>query len=233
MPIPLTLDAALGDLLHAGSGIVTLLNAPSGSLALTAVDTIGAIRVSTAIAPQTLSARGHLTVPLAWTPASVVHPALIVRGSGGPWVLDLPGATGSDLGASPNDDPGFAKAAADAYEHECCSSAPPPVVTVPGGTLGGRADDHTLGKAITAQLTEIRYCYSRELAHDHALAGEVVYTFTIGTRGQVTALHLDSTSFSHGTVESCIAGLLSHITFPAASSDAGITATYPFAFTPS
>jgi len=219
---PLAVVAPPLDALTPGSGTATITNLSPGSLQLTGVDAFGVVTLPTPPASQLLPPGGRLALPFAWTAATVVRPALIVRTAVGAWVLDLSagGVATSSRAASPLDDPAFAAAALAMYEHECCSTAPPPVVEMPPAP------------AITAQAIPLRYCYSRELKKDHALAGELQLGVSLGADGRVGALHLDTTTFPHGGVEGCVAGLVAGLQLPAPTTQATRTATYRFVFRP-
>lgn len=219
---PLTLVAPALDPVAAGSGTATVTNVSSAPLDLLGVDTLGAVALPAPPAPGRLAPGARFVFPFTWSAATVIRPALVVRGTAGTWVLDLApgGAVTAARGASPLDDPAFTAAAAAAYERECCSTAPPPVVELPPVP------------AITTQAIPLRYCYSRELRKDHALAGELQLGVSIGPDGRVTALHLDATTLPHGQVEACVAGLVAGLHLPAPTTQGAQSVTYRFAFRP-
>lgn len=213
---PLAVTGGAGDAPAPGTGTATLTNTASSTVLLAAVDPFGPLTLPSPVAGRTMQPGERLQVPLSWGTATVVQPALVVRTGTSAWVLSLGGSPGADLGASPADDPAFPVAAADAYERECCSTAPPPVVEMP-------ADPE-----LTAQATQLRYCYSRELKKDHALAGAAQFTLSVGAGGRVSSLRLDATTLPHGAVESCVAGLLARTPLQHRSG----TATLSFTFRP-
>lgn len=219
---PLALVAPALDPIAAGSGTATITNVSSASIDIVGVDTLGVVALPTPPAPQALAPGARLLLPFTWAAATVIRPALVVRGTAGAWVLDLAsgGAATAARAASPLDDPAFTTAAAAAYERECCSTAPPPVVDMPPVP------------AITAQAIPLRYCYSRELKKDHSLTGELQLGVSLAPDGRVAALHLDATTLPHGNVEACVASLVAGLQLPAPTSQGAQTATYRFAFRP-
>ena len=80
-------------------------------------------------------------------------------------------------------------------------------------------------------MEKIRSCYERQLLADPTLQGTVVVQFFIGPTGSVTSA---TARGLHGNVSTCLAEVVSHISFPRPGGGAGVhVKSYPFEFRPS
>ena len=104
-------------------------------------------------------------------------------------------------------------------------SASTPVIT-------GSLDRSIINKSIKRRLSQIRYCYTRELSKKPTLSGKITFKIVIGKDGIVRKVSVKKTTMPEegGTaVANCIKKQIKRITFP---TDTGITiVTYPFLFT--
>lgn len=109
------------------------------------------------------------------------------------------------------------------------SVPPPPVVGTPD--VSGELDQATIRRYVKRNMEKIRSCYERQLLADPTLQGTVVLQFFIGPTGNVTSA---TARGLHAEVSSCLADVVSHISFPRPGGGAGVhVKSYPFEFRPS
>lgn len=104
----------------------------------------------------------------------------------------------------------------------------PPTASEGKVVVRGSLDRALVRRVIRQHLSQIAYCYTRELQADPSLEGRVVVEFSIAGNGQVaTAKVSSSTLESHGEVERCIVSRVRSWIFPAP--DQGVViVSYPF-----
>lgn len=98
-------------------------------------------------------------------------------------------------------------------------------------TIVGRFDGSVIEQVIHRKMSQIRYCYHRDLAKDPTLSGRVVIAFTIGEDGRVSTSTVTSSTLNHAPVESCVAARFFSARFPAPEAGA-VKVTIPFRFAP-
>jgi len=89
----------------------------------------------------------------------------------------------------------------------------------------GGLDKALIRRYIRRHLDEVRYCYEKELLATPGLAGTVVAEFVINPDGTVIG------STAHGmddAIDSCVAGVMGSIAFPAAKTHTATSVKYPF-----
>lgn len=118
----------------------------------------------------------------------------------------------------------------------------PGKATKPQGKLGvaeaevltiGSLDPALIDEVVKRHLSQIRYCYSRQLqlADQGALGGKIVIRFTIARDGTVSASNVKSSTMGSEAVETCVARRFNTMKFP--QPKAGIVVvSYPFVFQP-
>ncbi|MBK9069551.1 MAG: AgmX/PglI C-terminal domain-containing protein [Myxococcales bacterium] len=109
------------------------------------------------------------------------------------------------------------------------SVAPEPSLGTP--EVSGELDQATIRRYVKRNMEKIRSCYERQLLADPTLQGTVVVQFFIGPTGSVTSA---TARGLHGNVSTCLAEVVSHISFPRPGGGAGVhVKSYPFEFRPS
>jgi hypothetical protein len=98
--------------------------------------------------------------------------------------------------------------------------------------LIGNIDRSLIDEVIRRNLSQIRYCYQRELNRDPDLGGKVVVKFTISGDGTVSSAGTKSTTLGNASVESCINARFQRMTFPAPKGGGLAIVSYPFLFQP-
>jgi hypothetical protein len=96
----------------------------------------------------------------------------------------------------------------------------------------GNIDKALIDEVVKRHLSQIRYCYQRELVHNPALGGKIVVKFTIGSDGLVTSAAPRTSSLGNSAVEQCIAGRFLRMSFPAPMGGGMAIVSYPFLFSP-
>jgi hypothetical protein len=103
----------------------------------------------------------------------------------------------------------------------------PDVVT---GTaqVRGSLDKEIIRRVIRRHLSEVKFCYEKELQHQQNLYGRVTTQFTISAGGQVIASLLQSSTLQNPAVEQCIAQAVRRWEFPKPEGGGIVIVSYPF-----
>ena len=107
---------------------------------------------------------------------------------------------------------------------------------VPGGVstedpiLLGALDKSDIDRVIKQHLSQIRYCYQKELNRAPDLEGKVVMRFVIAKDGSVSQTRVQSTSLNNPVVESCLCDRFMRFRFPQPTGGGIVIVTYPFVF---
>ena len=105
------------------------------------------------------------------------------------------------------------------------SSPHPPIIL---GTL----DKHLIDQVVKRHMSQIRYCYQRELNKSPSLAGKVVVKFVIAGDGMVSRSSIKSSSLGSAAVEQCITSRFMRFKFPEPKGNGIVIVSYPFIFSP-
>ena len=81
-------------------------------------------------------------------------------------------------------------------------------------------------------LSQIRYCYQRELTKSPSLSGKVNVKFVIAKDGSVSSSTTKSSTLANPTVEGCINARFMRFTFPEPRGGGIVVVSYPFLFAP-
>ena len=92
-------------------------------------------------------------------------------------------------------------------------------------------DKAALSRFINLRKGSIQGCYEAQLKRSPTLHGKLVLRFTIGTRGQIVEVSIDSDTLGSDELSSCITRLVKAWRMPF-SPDADTTVTFPFLFHP-
>jgi TonB family protein len=96
----------------------------------------------------------------------------------------------------------------------------------------GSLDRDIIKRVIRSHLSEIKYCYERELRKDPKLRGSVDVRFTIGPTGSVSASMTPRNTTGSEALESCLAKAVKRWKFPKPTGGGIVVVTYPFVFKP-
>ena len=100
------------------------------------------------------------------------------------------------------------------------------------GNLGEQTESGMQKKevdnVIHGHLEEVRYCYSRGLAVDPKLQGNIVVRFTVGGGGKVLASSVSSSTIADDNVEACVARAVCRWVFASPAGNNNVVVTYPF-----
>ncbi|MBA3460375.1 MAG: AgmX/PglI C-terminal domain-containing protein [Deltaproteobacteria bacterium] len=108
------------------------------------------------------------------------------------------------------------------------------IATTPEPVLGRPTSEGDLDKAIIKRyikrsIDQIGYCYEKQLLANPNQGGEVLVSFYIAPNGTVQSAA--GKGFST-TVSSCVANVISNISFPKPKNGGGVQVNYPFNFRP-
>lgn len=94
----------------------------------------------------------------------------------------------------------------------------------------GSLDKEIIRRVIKENLSQIRYCYERELAKSPGLYGKVQVKFIIAATGLVSNSQIDDSTMKNANVEQCIAQKVRGWRFPKPKGGGIVIVTYPFIF---
>lgn len=106
------------------------------------------------------------------------------------------------------------------------------------GTIGGdpiilgALDKSLIDAVIKRNMNQIKYCYSRELTKNPALAGKITVKFVIAKDGTVSSATTKTSTMGSPAVESCINGRFMRFQFPEPKGGGIVIVSYPFIFSP-
>ncbi len=106
-------------------------------------------------------------------------------------------------------------------------------LTLPSdGIIIGGLDKSLIDQVIKRNLSQIRYCYQRELTKNPNLGGKVSVKFVIANDGSVSSATTKSSTLASPAAESCINARFLHMTFPQPKGGGIVIVSYPFLFAP-
>ncbi|MDP2311191.1 MAG: AgmX/PglI C-terminal domain-containing protein [Pseudomonadota bacterium] len=106
-------------------------------------------------------------------------------------------------------------------------------ITSPDTTIVmGGLDRSQIDEVVKRGMSQIRYCYQRELTKNPALGGKVTVKFTIAGDGSVSSAVTKTSTLGNPAVESCINGRFLRFGFPAPKGNGLVIVSYPFLFSP-
>ncbi len=96
--------------------------------------------------------------------------------------------------------------------------------------VDGGLDKSVIAAVIANNLSQIKYCYERQLVAEPDLFGKVVATWFINAAGTVEAATVKQTTLNSSPVEQCMLSKISGWKFPQPKNGTRVTVTYPFLF---
>jgi outer membrane biosynthesis protein TonB/pSer/pThr/pTyr-binding forkhead associated (FHA) protein len=112
-----------------------------------------------------------------------------------------------------------------------------PAVEVGNATdtvIMGGLDKSVIDEYIKRHMSQIRYCYVKELNTSQApFTGRVLTRFVISGSGRVSQSGVESSSLGNASVERCLTDVIRKIVFPEPLGGGVVEVSYPFSFTPS
>ena len=94
----------------------------------------------------------------------------------------------------------------------------------------GALDKSVIDRVIKQHLSQIRYCYQKELNKNPGLYGKIVIKFVISKDGSVSSAKTNSTSMNNPIVENCICQRFMRFKFPQPKGGGIVIVSYPFVF---
>ena len=96
--------------------------------------------------------------------------------------------------------------------------------------VDGGLDKSVIAAVIQNNLSQIKYCYERQLVAEPDLFGKVVATWFINAAGTVETATVKQTTLNSTPVEQCMLSKISGWKFPQPKNGTRVTVTYPFLF---
>jgi hypothetical protein len=97
----------------------------------------------------------------------------------------------------------------------------------------GALDRSLIDEVIKRSMSQIRYCYQRELTKNPSLSGKIVTKFTIAGDGTVSSAATRSSTLNNENVEQCVVSRFYRMQFPEPKEGGVVFVSYPFLFSPS
>ncbi len=94
----------------------------------------------------------------------------------------------------------------------------------------GSLDKKDISETIRGHMTQLRYCYEKQLKRSPTLAGKVVVRFSIAPNGKVTSAR--AVTSLHPTVDHCVVATVGRMVFPKPKGGGMVTVSYPLVFRP-
>ena len=94
----------------------------------------------------------------------------------------------------------------------------------------GALDKSLIDAVIKRNMSQIRYCYQRELTKNPSLKGKIIVKFVIAADGSVSKAEIKSSSMGSQAVEDCITGRFKRFKFPEPKGGGIVIVSYPFIF---
>ncbi|MBN2525833.1 MAG: AgmX/PglI C-terminal domain-containing protein [Deltaproteobacteria bacterium] len=103
------------------------------------------------------------------------------------------------------------------------------IITNPGdGDVLGSLSKDVIRRYIRQRISQIKFCYERELIANEGLSGRISIMFMISGNGSVIKSAVKESTIANANVESCIANVVRRITFPSPPDKGTVVVTYPF-----
>jgi len=102
----------------------------------------------------------------------------------------------------------------------------------PNPALGGSLSRDVIQRVIRSHMSQVRFCYERELSRDPQLEGRVTVNFTINATGRVSEARVRNSTLNNSTVERCITEAARRWAFPQPAGGGTVAISYPFVLRP-
>ncbi len=96
----------------------------------------------------------------------------------------------------------------------------------------GELYEHQFDAVIKRNMSQIRYCYQRELSKRPGLGGDLKVKFVVAKDGSVSSAVTKASTLADPATEACINGRFLRFTFPEPRGGGVVIATYTFRFAP-
>lgn len=102
---------------------------------------------------------------------------------------------------------------------------------VPGKIIyeGGLSREE-IQRVISRVMSQIKYCYEKELTKDPNLEGKLVASWTIAGTGDVATAQMAQNTMGNQAVEQCVLRIIQRLKFPNPKGGGQVFVTYPFVF---
>jgi pSer/pThr/pTyr-binding forkhead associated (FHA) protein len=96
----------------------------------------------------------------------------------------------------------------------------------------GSLDREEINRVVKRVLSQIKFCYERELAKEPNLEGKLVASWTIAGTGLVSTTSMTENTMGSKPVEACVLRIIQRLRFPQPQGGGEVYVTYPFVFSP-
>lgn len=101
----------------------------------------------------------------------------------------------------------------------------------PGRTImKGCLSQEVVGRVINRHMSQVKYCYEKELQKNPNLSGKIVTQFLIGATGDVTSSRASENTLGDANVEDCVLRVINRMKFPPCAGGGTADVTYPWIF---
>jgi TonB family protein len=97
-------------------------------------------------------------------------------------------------------------------------------------TVKGSLPKEVIHRIVHRHVSEVKFCYEKDLLINPNLAGRVTVQFVVSGNGQVLSAVVAKSTLGSQTVENCIVEAVRRWTFPSPEDGGIVTVVYPFEF---
>ncbi|MGZ3695796.1 MAG: AgmX/PglI C-terminal domain-containing protein [Bdellovibrionota bacterium] len=97
----------------------------------------------------------------------------------------------------------------------------------------GGLDKSVIDEIVRRHLSQISYCYKKELNGATTFSGRILTRWVITGSGSVSQAGVESSSIGNSNVEKCLVNVIKSMKFPEPLGGGIVEVSYPFSFTPS
>ncbi len=105
-----------------------------------------------------------------------------------------------------------------------------PRVRLNDPSIVGALDRTSIDRTLERNLSQLRYCYLRELSNGSTATGVVTIRFVITADGSVSSTQVHASTLASPEIERCVSGRIGRMTFDDPLDGGIVTVSYPFEF---
>lgn len=94
----------------------------------------------------------------------------------------------------------------------------------------GSLTKEQIARVVRRFMSQIKFCYEKELNKNPNLEGKLVANWVIGGNGRVTSASMVQDTMKNKNVTKCVTRIIKRMTFPKPKGGGVVTVTYPFVF---
>ena len=100
-------------------------------------------------------------------------------------------------------------------------------------TYKGSLSREEIQRVVKRHMSQIKYCYEKELTKNPNLNGKIVGAWTIAGTGLVESANASQNTMGNDTVGTCVTRIIKRMRFPRPKGGGKVFVNYPFVFSAS